>query len=270
MTRRVCLVGFDEPQATELRERWNRPALILSSPPRLMVRDQELFVEEFRGGMLMPVAQVIYHAIFEQDFDFLTGLALWGGPCLPSARGMLDCRLKLPCLVRACAASVFADPPRGFVSAGLSYDPGGVQRVAKWGNWHCGENKHRLVGPWQAHQPSVVEPFLPGEAVRVVLIGPHAWQVSLAGEDWLKSIHHPEAQLTQIAPDLLEDTQRVAHAFTLELIANDYIVSADGSKHLLEVNHLPNVTRFPEMWEAYREYAAAWVNDEPLAERTPG
>jgi hypothetical protein len=42
-------------------------------------------------------------------------------------------------------------------------------------------------------------------------------------------------------------------------VANDYIVSEQGARHLLEVNHIPNVTRFPEIWEAYRDYAVQWA-----------
>jgi glutathione synthase/RimK-type ligase-like ATP-grasp enzyme len=64
----------------------------------------------------------------------------------------------------------------------------------------------------------------------------------------------------EIDPELLEDTQNVAKAFGLELIANDYIVNENETKHLLEVNHIPNVSRFPEIWAAYLDYATAWVN----------
>jgi len=63
-----------------------------------------------------------------------------------------------------------------------------------------------------------------------------------------------------IDPELLEDTQNLKAAFGLEIIANDYIVVNDGSRHLLEVNHIPNVTRFPEIWEAYRDYVVDWIN----------
>lgn len=61
-------------------------------------------------------------------------------------------------------------------------------------------------------------------------------------------------------PRLVEDTRNVARRFGLEIAANDYIVTEDGNPHLLEVNHIPNVTRFPEIWEAYREFAASWAN----------
>ncbi len=39
----------------------------------------------------------------------------------------------------------------------------------------------------------------------------------------------------------------------------DYIVGDQGTKHLLEVNHIPNVTRFPAIWEAYRDYAVQFL-----------
>ncbi len=61
----------------------------------------------------VSVERVAYHAIFEDDFDFLTVLALWGGPCLPGARGMMDLRLRLPGLVRVLAVTRWsgANPP---------------------------------------------------------------------------------------------------------------------------------------------------------------
>lgn len=56
--------------------------------------------------------------------------------------------------------------------------------------------------------------------------------------------------------------QTIRCAFGLEIIANDYIVLPDGSKHLLEVNHIPNATRFPDMWEAYRDFVIEWVSGQ--------
>lgn len=95
--------------------------------------------------------------------------------------------------------------------------------------------------------------------MRIVLIGNRYWQIKLEGADWLKSIHDPQATFMDVDPELLEDTRAIRDAFGLEVIANDYIVTPTGSKHLLEVNHIPNVTRFPEIWAAYRDYVGAWV-----------
>jgi len=59
---------------------------------------------------------------------------------------------------------------------------------------------------------------------------------------------------------------RCVRAFGLEIVANDYIVGEDGQKHLLEVNHIPNVTRFPALWAAYADYAVRWV-ERVIAQR---
>lgn len=47
-----------------------------------------------------------------------------------------------------------------------------------------------------------------------------------------------------------------------EAEANDYMIGRDGTRYLLEVNHIPNVTRFPEIWAAYRDTVVGWVADE--------
>jgi hypothetical protein len=39
--------------------------------------------------------------------------------------------------------------------------------------------------------PTLFETLSEGEATRIVLFGEHAWQVRMAGEGWLKSIHDP-------------------------------------------------------------------------------
>ena len=63
-----------------------------------------------------------------------------------------------------------------------------------------------------------------------------------------------------IDPLLLEDTWRIGAGFGLEIVANDYIVTPDNTRHLLEVNHIPNVTRFPGIQSAYRDYVIDWLN----------
>lgn len=43
------------------------------------------------------------------------------------------------------------------------------------------------------------------------------------------------------------------------MCAADYIVAPDGTPHLLELNHVPNVTQFAEIRTAYLDYAARWI-----------
>lgn len=260
----LLLVGLDEPEVDEIRRRVGsgRSILAFENLPRIQVVRGELRVEHPHAmNHFVAVERVVYHAIFEDDFDFLAALALWGGPCLPGARGMMDLRQRLPGLVRALAVSRFGQNPRGYADRGsaLSVDDG-VGLVAKWGNWHCGEDKVRVDGRFTADQPTLLEPYIEGEAVRIVLVGDRAWQVRMAGDGWLKSIHHPGATFMPIDPDLRDDARRLVDAFGLETVGVDYMVAAaDGSRHLLEVNHVPNVTVFPEVRAAYLDRVVAWT-----------
>jgi hypothetical protein len=258
MTEYICLVGLDEPEYTQIRERLDVPVIAHEILPAMMVDGDKLWMESPSGGRLLRVSTVVYHGIFENDLDFITGLALWGGRCLPNPRAMMDCRLKFPCLLRALDYTRFGSPSRGYAAPHVWFSSE-TERVAKWGNWHCGENKERFTGSWSGEEPAIIEHFLQGQAVRVVAIGDHYWQIRLEGDDWLKSIHHAAANFMDIDPDLLDDTLTVREKFGLEIIAIDYIVGENGDKHLLEVNHIPNVTRFPEIWEAYRDYVIEWL-----------
>lgn len=257
MSGYICLVGLDEPEVAELKMLVKLPIIAHPILPKMIVQRGQLWVESDKSVKLLPVSKVVYHGIFEEDLDFIVGLALWGGPCLPNPRAMMDARLKLPCLVRALEHTRFGYP-RGYASAWANFDSPDEQ-VAKWGNWHCGENKERFRGVWSSENAVVIEPYIEGQAVRVLMFGQQAWQIRLEGDDWLKSIHHANADFMPLDPDLADDTDHLRGAFGLEIIANDYMVTPDGQKFLLEVNHIPNVTRFQPIWEAYRDFVAVWL-----------
>ncbi len=115
----LLLVGLDEPETAELRRRLDRPVLAFEILPRIRVDRGRLLVEHTNFmNHFVPVERAAYHAIFEDDFDFPTALALWGRPCLPGARGMMDLRLRLPGLVRALAVTRFGGIPRSYADRG--------------------------------------------------------------------------------------------------------------------------------------------------------
>jgi D-alanine-D-alanine ligase-like ATP-grasp enzyme len=60
--------------------------------------------------------------------------------------------------------------------------------------------------------------------------------------------------------DLLEDTLYIKNVLQMDMIGNDYIVAKDGSKYLLEVNHIPNITRFEEVRQVYLSTVIEWIN----------
>lgn len=257
MDERFLLIGFDAPEAEALRRQLPVACVCHESLPRIVVERGSLFVEAPHGGRYVRVSHVLFHGIFEHDLEFLAGLALWGGPCFPNATAMMDCRLRLPCLVRALAVTKFGGQ-RGYASPGADYDADG-DSVAKWGNWHCGENKERFTGRWSAQEPTLFEPFIAGEAVRAVILGDEARQIRLTGKDWRKSVHGAEAEFMPPDPALVADTQAIQHALKLDIIANDYMVSPAGP-YLLEVNHIPSVTCFPELWQHYLRVVGAWTD----------
>ncbi len=256
---RLLVVGLDEPEIVDLRRRLGGPAVCHSLLPAIRIEDGRLLAERASGPGMLEVDRVVFHGIFADDYAFLTALALWGGPCLPSARGLLDCRERLPCLARTLRITRFGQMRRGWAARGQTIERA-TDTVAKWGNWHCGENKERFVGSFTAPEPTIVEPFIPGEAVRIALVGAHAWQIRLAGDSWLKSIHHPAAAFMPIDEELLADARALSAGLGLEVIGVDYIVGADGSKHLLEVNHAANVTVFPAIREAFLDLVARWAD----------
>jgi hypothetical protein len=255
---RVLIVGLEPHESQEIADQFEGRTSAWGNLPPITVEDGKLLVPRQNGPGLLTVDKVLFHGVFADDMDFFSGLALWGGPCLPSTEAFFASRLKLPCLARALQVSRFAAPKRGFASPGATVYSD-TNQVAKWGNWHCGENKTCFTGRFDANEACVIEPFLPGRSVRVAIIGEQSWQVGLEGTDWKKSIHDDRAALEAIDPDLLADTRDLQVSFGLPWIACDYIVGEDGQKHLLEVNAMPNVSRFPEMWEAFCEASLQWL-----------
>ncbi|MDI1450983.1 hypothetical protein [Polyangium sp. 6x1] len=269
---RLLLVGLDEPEVRDLRPLLYNSARVESCPvlPRIKLEAGELFVAPHSSPSYRPVSRVVFHGIFEDDFAVLSVLALWGGPCWPLARGMMDARQRIPCLVRALAVTRFGAMKRGYADLGACVEARGRETlVAKWGESHCGEKKELFTGKRRVEEPTLIEPFVRGEATRIHVLGGRAWQIRMAGERWPTAIHHAGAVvLAEAKADraLVEDARRIGWAFGLEMFAVDYMVEPNGTKHLLGLNHSPNVTVFPEHREAYLDFVASWINDGTMTE----
>lgn len=260
MQNRLCVIGLDKEVFQEIRKNYFGPVIFHETIPKYLVSKGKLYIERSNGVGMLEVHKVVFHGIFENDFDLITALTIWGGDCFPNALGMMNCRLKLPCLARALKVSGF-NTERGMISGNTEINVNETT-VAKWGNWHCGENKAKFDKNWISQEPSVIEPFFEGHSVRVVQIGETSVQIKLEGKDWLKSIHDEQADFMEIDQGLLEDTISIKRALNLDMIANDYISSPDGEKHLLEVNHIPNVTRFEALKNIYLSEVIKWINKE--------
>jgi hypothetical protein len=260
---RVLLVGLEAPESQAIIHQTDALFVVHEHLPNIQLIDNELFVESsLHTGKFLKVDKVVYHGIFENDFDFLTLLALWGGECLPSARGMMDCRLRHSGLVRALQISQFGKMKRGMTLTAETFFSEKMT-VAKWGNWHCGENKAKFAGSFSSpDEATIYEEFIEGEAVRVFMIGDKFWQVRLTGDDWRKSIHHSDSAEMPLEADLQQDTLNLATHFDLSVVGIDYMIAHSGEKYLLEVNHIPNITVFPFVREAYVNWAVKWLMND--------
>jgi hypothetical protein len=254
----VLLIGLERPEVEHLRSRVRSPLIAHEMLPKLQIRGGELFARRPDRDEFAPISKVVFHGIFEGDLPALAALALWGGPCLPGAHGMLDCRPRIANLARVRRVSRFAALPRGYADPPCTFPVAG-ELVAKWGEWHCGEGKERVNSPWLVEEPTLFEPFLPGDAMRVQVIGERVFQLRLGGTGWKKSIHGDGTTFVEPDPELVVDTRALADHFGLPVCATDYIVTPDGAKHLLELNHIPNVTQFAEMREAYLDFSVEWI-----------
>ena len=261
MKRRILLIGLQPEEIEALRLNLSNDFLIVAYDllPKVRLNHGILSVESTKvSGKFLKVDQVVFHSIYEKDYDFITLLALWNGPCLPNATAMMNLRERIPGLVRSLAVSKFDGISRGMTLGKQNYSSD-KEVVAKWGVWHCGEGKHKFSGDWISPETSVVEDFIEGEAVRIMLIGDKYWQVRLTGDTWLKSIHNEGSWKMEIDKNLLEDSKQIAKSFGIEMIGVDYMVGKNGVNYLLEVNHIPNVTVFPFMNEAFIEYSTNWL-----------
>lgn len=257
--KRLLLVGLEQNEVQYIKSHADCLVVAYDMLPRIKLVEGVLWVESTQTpDKYLEVHKVIYHGIIDQDFDFITLLALWGGACLPAAQGMMDLRLRHSGLVRVIKVSRFGKLPRG-MSLDSTLWQARQDTVAKWSNWHCGENKHRFVGEWQASEATVYEPFIKGEAVRIMIVGDKYWQIRLTGEDWLKSIHHDASGEMPADADLVADGFALAQHFGLQIVGIDYMVAETGEKYLLEVNHIPNVTVFPFVNEVFLEYAVKFL-----------
>lgn len=256
---RIALVGIEANEYKEIKQNYEGQIIWHEAIPKILLNDGTLFVEKQNGIGMLPVDKVVYYGIYDNDFDFITGLALWNGPCFPNPLAMLECRLKIPCLIKALQLTKFPHQ-RGFVSANTEVNLI-KETVAKWGNWHCGENKEKFIGEWTSSFTSTLEPYFEGNAVRIMNIGDTYWQIKLEGENWLKSIHPDNAGFMEIDQELLADTKQIKQHLGMDMIGNDYIVMNNGDKKLLEVNHIPNITRFEEVRQVYLETVINWINN---------
>ncbi len=116
MKPRILLIGIQPEEIEILKAKLKNDFLILAYDglPKVTLNRGILSAEsQTVAGKFLKIDQVVFHSIYENDYDFITLLALWNGPCLPNATAMLNLRERIPGLVRSLAISKFDGIPRG-------------------------------------------------------------------------------------------------------------------------------------------------------------
>ena len=261
----LVVIGLDDPLVERLRDgfraRLGEPPrfAVYASPPPIYALDGRVLAESGRvmGRWLRPDG-VLYYSYFEGAADARRALAIADTPSFPDVRDTLPLDDKVMALLAAMRdRGALATVPRGYVPAGTEV-PSNGERVLKWGDAHCGEGKLRVGGAFCPEHSSVVEPFLRGESVRVLLVGSRSWQLHYASDDWRKNVRATVTVAAEADPDLVVEAQQVARRLRLEVAGIDFIVGVDGRRHLLEVNAYPGFDDAPGAEEAFVDLALDW------------
>jgi glutathione synthase/RimK-type ligase-like ATP-grasp enzyme len=103
---------------------------------------------------------------------------------------------------------------------------------------------------------AVIEPFVEGRSVRVLLVGERAWQLEYASNDWRKNVR-ATVSVVDADAELVARARQTTSRLGLALAGVDYIVNDLGTT-LLEVNAYPGLDDVPEAVDAFVEMAGAW------------
>lgn len=96
--KRVLIVGLETKEVATIKQNLDFSYIVIHHDmlPNIKLIEGDLYVESLSiPNKYYLVDKVIFHGIFEHDVDFITLLALWNGPCLPNAHGMMDLRQRV-------------------------------------------------------------------------------------------------------------------------------------------------------------------------------
>lgn len=254
----LVTIGLNATLAAALDARLDARLVSYPAIPSLCSLDGVTRVESTRvAGRMLEPRGVIFHGYFDTPEAAIVrrALAMSETPTFPDVRRTLLLDDKVLGLIAALGEGV-PRLPRGFVPAGELPRVEG-ERVLKWGNRHCGEDKARATTGARVPEPAIVEPFVVGRSERILLIGDAAWQLHYESDDWRKNVRSTITVMPSPDPALLALARTIAARLGLDVAGIDFVV-AEGEPFLLEVNAYPGLDDAPGASEAFVELAAAW------------
>jgi hypothetical protein len=259
----LVTIGLDSELVQRVRQVFDARVVAYPAVPRLYSLDGQVRVESASvAGRWLEPAGVIFYGYFEDAGPARRALALASTPTFPDVRSTLPLDER----AMALALSLRAEggrQRRGFVPRGLSVRVD-REHVVKWGNRHCGEDKERVTGVVELAHDAVIEPFVEGRSVRVLLVGERAWQLEYASDDWRKNVR-ATVSVVEADAELVARARQTTTRLGLALAGVDYIVNEEGAT-LLEVNAYPGLEDVPAAVDAFVEMAGAWWSGLQTAE----
>lgn len=245
----LVTIGLDAPVVDALA-RLETHVISFPAPPKTLAIDGRAYVESARKvGRLLRPRGIVYYGYFDtpEAGNVRRALAIADTPTFPDVRRTIMLDDKTLGLVLALGAGA-AKLDRSFFPPGeLPVFEG--ERVLKWGNRHCGEDKIRARSGHLQQHAALGEPFVHGTSERVLLVGERSWHLRYESDDWRKNV---DGIVESIDPNLTLVTQarRVADHLGLAVAGVDFIVR-DGVPYLLEVNAYPSLDDAPGATEAF-------------------
>jgi hypothetical protein len=73
---RIALVGIEQEEYDSIKAQYSGHIIWHQSIPKIVVKDTVLYMEKSNGIGMLPVDKVVYYGIYDNDFDFIAGLAI--------------------------------------------------------------------------------------------------------------------------------------------------------------------------------------------------
>jgi hypothetical protein len=263
MPRPLISIGL-EPNVVEAIKKEVGHIVVHDTLPRMYSHIGQAFVESpsIYGKYLRPRG-VLYYCYFEEPGSVRRSLALSDTPTFPGVRRTImhdDKALSLIAALDAEAKNGYPGIARGFTDEIPVPLDEGETAVAKWGYWHCGEDKKLCEGEAIAPEAAIIEPFIVGESHRVLVVGDSYWQLHYESEDWRKNVNSTITVLDVPDRDLALRAHKTAKELGLVVAGIDYIINDDGA-FLLEVNAYPGLYQVQQAEEKFIELAVDWARN---------
>jgi hypothetical protein len=254
----LITIGLDDHLATRVPEVVDARVVSYPVVPQCWALDGKVFVESARvaGRWLQPDG-VVFYSYFENADLARRAIALSSTPSYPDVSKTLPHDDQIVSLLLASQADG-GSVARGFAGPGRQVTFEG-ERVFKWSNRHCGDDKAKQAAPFVSNEPTLIEPFLEGTSERILLVGDAVWNLDYESSDWRKNVGSVVRARTTPDRDLVSRARRTAQALGLRVVGVDYLVASSGPA-LLEINAYPGLTDAPGAEDAFLAEISAWWN----------